>query len=102
MNGADTDNTLWNRPEAAGLRAVAEGFRHLGFKDDYAINSAEWVVYDALHAYCREIVKRGKPTWEAERTLQRLPQRRPGRSEMPYGGPNGLQASLLGILQVVG
>ena len=33
VNGADTDNTLWNRPEAAGLKAVAEGFRHLGFKD---------------------------------------------------------------------
>lgn len=71
VNGADTDNTLWQRPEAAGLRAVAEGFRHLGFKDDYAINSAEWVIYDALYAYCTEMVKRGKPRWEAEQSLQR-------------------------------
>ncbi len=71
VNGADTDNTLWSSPEAAGLKAVAEGFRHLGFKDDYAINSAEWVVYDALYAYCREMVKLGTPTWEAERRLQR-------------------------------
>ncbi len=63
VNGADTDNTLWNRPEAAGLKAVAEGFRHLGFKDDFAINSAEWVVYDALYAYCLNMVKREKPTW---------------------------------------
>src|SRR6516164_1623481 len=30
VNGADTDNSLWQQPEAAGLNAVAEGFRHLG------------------------------------------------------------------------
>ena len=35
VNGADTDNSLWNQPEAAGLNAIAEGFRHLGFKDDH-------------------------------------------------------------------
>jgi hypothetical protein len=61
VNGADTDNTLWNQPEAAGLNAVAEGFRHLGFKDDYEINAAQWVVYDALYAYYQEMVRRGKP-----------------------------------------
>jgi hypothetical protein len=61
VNGADTDNTLWNQPEAAGLNAVAEGFRHLGFKDDHAILAAEAVVYDALYAYCQEMVRRGKP-----------------------------------------
>lgn len=61
VNGADTDNTLWNQPEAAGLNAVAEGFRHLGFKDDHELIAAEWVVYDALYAYCREMVRRGKP-----------------------------------------
>jgi hypothetical protein len=43
------------------LEAVAEGFRHLGFKDDHEHNAAEWIVYDALYAYCREMVKRGKP-----------------------------------------
>ena len=48
VNGADTDNTLYQQPEAAGLKAVAEGFRHLGFKDDHAVNAAEWIVYDAL------------------------------------------------------
>jgi hypothetical protein len=26
VNGADTDNTLWNQPEGPGLEAVAEGF----------------------------------------------------------------------------
>src|SRR5713226_9348614 len=61
VNGADTDNALWRQPEAAGLNAVAEGFRHLGFANDHEINAAEWVVYDSLYAYCREMVKRGKP-----------------------------------------
>ncbi|MGE5609771.1 MAG: chromate resistance protein ChrB domain-containing protein [Bacillota bacterium] len=61
VNGADTDNTLWNQPESAGLNAIAEGFRHLGFKDDHKQNAAEWIVYDALYAYCQEMVKRGKP-----------------------------------------
>jgi hypothetical protein len=60
VNGADTDNTLWNQPECPGLEAVAEGFRHLGFKDDHELNSAEWIVYDALYAYCQEMVRQGK------------------------------------------
>ena len=60
VNGADTDNSLWQQPEAAGLNAIAEGFRHLGYKDDHEINAAEWVVYDALYAYCQEMVRRGK------------------------------------------
>jgi len=57
VNGADTDNTLWNQPEGPGLNAIAEGFRHLGYKDDHAVNSAEWIVYDALYAYCQARVK---------------------------------------------
>lgn len=61
VNGADTDNTLWNQPEGPGLEAVAEGFRHLGFKDDHELNAAEWIVYDALYAYCQEMVRQGKP-----------------------------------------
>ena len=61
VNGADTDNTLWNQPESAGLNAVAEGFRQLGFKNDIEQNLAEWIVYDALYAYCQEMVRRGKP-----------------------------------------
>ena len=61
VNGADTDNALWQQPEAAGLSAVAEGFRHFGFRNDHEINAAEWIVYDALYAYCREMVKQGKP-----------------------------------------
>jgi hypothetical protein len=61
VNGADTDNTLWQQPEGAGLAAVAEGFRHLGYKDDREINAAEWIVYDALYAYCQAMIRQGKP-----------------------------------------
>lgn len=60
VNGADTDNSLYHQPEGPGLNAIAEGFRHLGLKDDHAINRAEGIVYDALYAYCREMVKQGK------------------------------------------
>jgi hypothetical protein len=61
VNGADTDNTLWHQPEGAGLQAIAEGFRHLGYADDHAINAAEWIVYDALYAYCQEMIRQEKP-----------------------------------------
>jgi len=61
VNGADTDNSLYHQTEGPGLQAIAEGFRHLGYKDDHALNAAEWIVYDALYEYCREMVKRGKP-----------------------------------------
>lgn len=60
VNGADTENTLWNQPEGPGLEAIAEGFRHLGYADDHAINAAEWIVYDALYAYSQEMVRKGK------------------------------------------
>jgi len=61
VNGADTDNTLWRQPEGPGLQALAEGFRHLGYPDDHALIAAEWIVYDALYAYCQEMLRRGKP-----------------------------------------
>ena len=61
VNGADTNNTLYHQPEGPGLEAIAEGFRHLGLKDDHAVNAAEWIVYDALYAYCQEMVRQGKP-----------------------------------------
>jgi len=64
VNGADTDNSLWNQPESAGLNAIADGFRHLGFKDDHELNRAEWIVYDALYAHCQRRV-------EAEQTAAR-------------------------------
>src|SRR5207248_8021876 len=60
VNGADTDNTLYHQPEGPGLEAIAEGFRHLGWKSDHEQNAAEWIVYDALYAYCQEMVRQGK------------------------------------------
>jgi len=60
VNGADTDNSLHHQPEGPGLNAIAEGFRRLGFKDDHEINKAEWIVYDALYAYCKEMIAKGK------------------------------------------
>jgi len=54
VHGADVRPDLYGRPEAAGLKAIAEGFRHLGLKDDHEILAREWVVYDALYAYCRQ------------------------------------------------
>jgi hypothetical protein len=60
VNGADTDNSLWHQPESAGLKAIAEGFRGLGFADDHTLNAAEWIVYDALYAYCRQMVAQGR------------------------------------------
>ncbi len=61
VNGADTDNTLWNQPEGPGLKAIAEGFGKLGYRDDHEINAAEWIVYEALYAYSKDMVKQGKP-----------------------------------------
>ncbi len=60
VNGADTDNSLWNQPESAGLKAIAKGFRGLGYKDDQEINAAEGIVYDALYAYCQQMVEQGR------------------------------------------
>ena len=60
VNGADTDNSLWNRPEAAGLKAIAEGFRYLGYRTDHDLVAAETVVYDALYGYCRARVQAGE------------------------------------------
>jgi len=58
VNGADADLATYNRPEAPGLEAIAEGFRHLGFADDHEILAHEFIVYDALYAYCRVSIER--------------------------------------------
>ncbi len=61
VNGADTDNTLYSQPEGPGLEAIAEGFRHLGLRDDHETLERESIVYDALYGYCQEMVRRGQP-----------------------------------------
>jgi hypothetical protein len=49
-----------NRVEPLGFFHYPVAFRHLGYKDDHALNAAEWIVYDALYAYCQEMVRQGK------------------------------------------
>jgi len=66
VRAADTDAKQL-APEACGLEAIAEGFRHLGYKDDHEVNAAEWIVYDALYAYCQEMVRQGKPNGAFQR-----------------------------------
>jgi len=61
VNGADTDNTLWDQPEGPGLSAIADGFLTLGFGDDHEVLAKEFIVYDALYGYCQTMVERGKP-----------------------------------------
>ena len=56
VHGADVTQALYGRPEAAGLKAIAEGFQHLGLKDDHDILAKEFIVYDALYAYCQQAV----------------------------------------------
>jgi hypothetical protein len=60
VHGADVSEDLYGRPEAPGLRAIAEGFRLLGLADDHEVLRKEFIVYDALYAYCREFVRREK------------------------------------------
>lgn len=57
VHGADVAQDLYRRPEAPGLKAIAEGFRSLGLRDDHAILEKEFIVYDALYAYCKQRVK---------------------------------------------
>ena len=60
VHGADVADDLYGRPEAPGLQAIAEGFRHLGLADDHEVLAKEFIVYDALYAYCRHKVKEAK------------------------------------------
>ena len=56
VHGADVSDDLYGRPEAPGLEAIADGFRHLGLKDDHEILAKEFIVYDALYEYCKQAV----------------------------------------------
>jgi hypothetical protein len=60
VHGADVEQDLFGCPEAPGLEAIAEGFRYLGLKDDHEILKKEFIVYDALYAYCRQKVQEEK------------------------------------------
>ena len=53
VHGADVAADLYGRPEAPGLKAIAEGFQRMGLADDHAILALEFPVYDALYVYCQ-------------------------------------------------
>ncbi|MFH0795416.1 MAG: chromate resistance protein ChrB domain-containing protein [bacterium] len=62
VNGADTDNTLYNQPEGPGLQAIAHGFALLGLANDHEILKREFIVYDALYKWCQKQVETTKPS----------------------------------------
>jgi hypothetical protein len=53
VHGADVSEDLYGRPEAPGLKAVAEGFQQMELRDDHEILTLEFPVYDALYVYCQ-------------------------------------------------
>ena len=57
VHGADVATDLYGQPEAPGLKAIAEGFRYLGLKDDHEILEREFIVYDTLYVYCCQKLK---------------------------------------------
>lgn len=61
VHGADVQEDLYGEAEAFGLKAIAEGFRSLGLKDDHDILDKQFVVYDALFAYCRTQKRSAQP-----------------------------------------
>ena len=60
VHGADVIQDVYGRHEAPGLKAIAEGFRSLNLKDDHEILEKEFIVYDALYAYCNELIRTGQ------------------------------------------
>lgn len=56
VHGADVAQDRYGKREAPGLKAIADGFGHLGLKDDHEILAHEFIVYDALYAYCQQQV----------------------------------------------
>ena len=58
VHGADVSEDLYGAKEAADLKAAAEGFRYLHFKDDHEILDKEFIIYDALYAYCKQAISK--------------------------------------------
>lgn len=56
VRGADTDAKDL-APQCRGLDAIAEGFR-LAYSDDHEQLKHELPVYEALYAYCQEMIRR--------------------------------------------
>jgi hypothetical protein len=60
VNTADIKQSRYRQPEGPGLRAIADGLV-LQYTDDHALNEAGARLYDALYAYCQDMIRRGKP-----------------------------------------
>jgi hypothetical protein len=58
VHGADIAADVKRIPEAAGLKAIAEGFRLLHGENDQEKLRLEAPVYDALYAWCKQQVSR--------------------------------------------
>lgn len=56
VHGADIPADIDLVPEAAGLRAIAEGF-YLSCPDDHEKLAYEFPMYDALYAWCQERIE---------------------------------------------
>jgi len=56
VRGAGRHGERSAAPEAAGLRAISEGFRYLGISSDKSLTWG-FPVYDALYAWCLEQTK---------------------------------------------
>lgn len=60
VNTADIKQSRWKQPEGPGLLAITDGLR-LRYADDHELLAAGAQVYDALYAYCQEMIRRGRP-----------------------------------------
>jgi hypothetical protein len=60
VNTADIKQSRYKQPEGPGLRAITDGLA-LQYTDDHALNEAGARLYDALYAYCQDMIRRGKP-----------------------------------------
>ncbi len=58
VHGADIAADIKLVPEAAGLRAIAEGFRVLHGDNDHEKLRLQTPVYEALYAWCKQQVSR--------------------------------------------
>jgi len=54
VHGADVDADVHRTPQAAGLKAIAMGFRRLYGDRDHEKLEAQMPVYDALYEWCRQ------------------------------------------------
>jgi hypothetical protein len=57
VHGADVPEDIAIEPEAAGLRAIAQGFASLHQDADHTKISLETPMYDALYAWCQSRTK---------------------------------------------